>query len=148
MARQADIPDVDEALLARVAALSPGGQRWLKTAIQAIRNVESVTPAAPAPPAAPERKPARPKALPKPQTKPPASLEDVISGKADLREHLNDYPELSTELEGLADIIEMLREVGERRRRKGEQILREEILGEPPADDEEDKGRAKDEELF
>lgn len=123
---------VDEDLLSRVAGLGEGSQRWLKTAIQAIRNAGMASqegaeeeprrrPAVVAPPE--EEKAPEPRA---------ASLEDVITGKADLRKHLQSYPELSEELEGLADIIDMLRDIGERRRRMGERILREEILGEPP----------------
>ena len=69
-----------------------------------------------------------------------ATLEDVVTGKADLREHLAAYPELSEELDGMADVIDLLREAGARRRRRGEQILREEILGEAPEGNGEDEG--------
>jgi hypothetical protein len=138
MARREEIERVDPALISRVATLSPGGQRWLKTAIQAIRSIpllaeEEETPQLPAAkPRAPRRREPAP---------PPPGLEDVITGKADLKD-LDAYPELSEELEGLGEIIDMLRGLGESRRRRGEQILREEILGrsperEPVEDDED-----------
>jgi hypothetical protein len=118
--------------------MSPGSQRWLKTVLHTIGTVDAgpevadeveVTEAGAAQPEAGEETP-----------RAAASLEDVISGEADLREHLAAYPDLAEELEGLADIIDMLREAGERRRKRGEQILREEILGEPAeAEDEEER---------
>lgn len=139
------IDRVDESLAIRVASLSRGSQRWLKTALQAIfvwdldlaQELEErrAPPSHPAGERAGERPPARGEEA--------ASLEDVITGKADLREHLDAYPELQEELEGLADVIDLLREAGEARRRRGEQILREEILGEPggaPEEGEEDQG--------
>ncbi len=133
MARPRGTTEVDEALLSRVSALDAASQRWLKTALQAIRLSElpagEVKPEALsgylAPPAPRKGRPRR-----------AADLEDVISGKADLRQQLQDYPELAEELEGLAEIVEKLREAGKRRRRRGEQILREEILGEKPPSDE------------
>jgi hypothetical protein len=126
---------VDEDLLSRVASLPAGSQRWLKTAIQAIRNAQMLSVEEPA--EEPRRRPAAAPAEeeePKPRA---ASLEDVITGKADLRKHLESYPELAEELDGMADIIDVLRDLGERRRRIGERILREEILGEPPEEEEE-----------
>lgn len=137
------LSDVDESLIIRIAGLSRGGQRWLKTAIQAIvtsevvlENQEEDEPKA--------RRRAKAPAL-EPPAREPASLEDVITGKADLREHLEDYPELQEELDGLADVIDLLREAGDARRKRGEQILREEILGERPQDEEgpEDEGRGR-----
>ena len=78
----------------------------------------------------------RPTRLPAPKPEAsPAGLEDVITGKARL-EDVDQYPELAGELEGLGEIIDMLRGLGESRRKRGEQILREEILGQPPKDDE------------
>jgi hypothetical protein len=68
----------------------------------------------------------------------------VITGKAKLEE-AEQYPELAEELEGLGEIIDMLRGLGESRRKRGEQILREEILGGKPADEEEP---AEDEDDF
>ena len=122
---------VDELLLARVASLSVGSQRWLKTAIQAIRSSEGAQESR-----AEQARAPRPRRLEPPRVaKPPADLEDVITGKADLREHLEAYPELSKEFEGLADVIDLLRETGERRRRRGEEILRELLEGEGRGED-------------
>jgi len=122
--------DIDESLAGRVASLSRGSQRWLKTAIQAIRTSET----GPGPVAEAEEE----ASLQKPQLlKPkPATLEDVITGKADLREQLEAYPELSSELEGLGDVIDLLREAGERRRGRGEEILRELLEGGEPEEPE------------
>ncbi len=123
MANEADIEKIEAPLAIRVASLSKGTQRWLKTALQAVTSVEPE-------PALEEEEPvAEAKAATKPRPR-PATLEDVVTGKADLREHLEAYPELAEELDGLADVIDLLRESGERRRKRGEQILREEILGE------------------
>jgi hypothetical protein len=121
----------------RVATLTPGGQRWLKTAIQAIRSIR--------PPGEDEEAaqppPLRPRAARRREPEPPPpGLEDVIAGKVDMKD-IDAYPELAEELEGLGEIIDMLRGLGDARRKRGEQILREEILGQPedsPADDEED----------
>lgn len=145
MERERSIADVDESLIARVATLSRGGQRWLKTAIQAIVTSEVVLDTEEEQPSKPRRRPKAP-AL-EPPAPEPASLEDVITGKADLRDHLEAYPELQDELEGLADVIDLLREAGESRRKRGEQILREEILGEKPEEEEpgpdEERGRKR-----
>ncbi len=129
--------EVDELLLARIAGLSPGSQRWVKTAIQSLTSNDAPGPADALVSTQKAAGPPLPKSKPR---KRPASLEDVVTGKADLRDHLHEYPELSEELEGMADVIDMLRDAGQRRRRLGEQILREEILGETPAkeDDEEE----------
>lgn len=133
---------LDESLVRRVALLSRGGQRWLKTALQAIETIE------PAAISEAERddQPRRPE---RPLLK-PADLEDVITGKAKLQEQLESYPELSNELEGLGDVIDLLREGGERRRRRGEEILRELLEGEgetPPdgegSGDERPRGRPR-----
>jgi hypothetical protein len=113
--------DVDESLFRRVSSLSRGEQRWLKLAIQALKTTE------PGPTAEPETVKEAP---PEPRRLKAANLEDVITGKANLRDQLEAYPELAGELEGLADVIDMLREAGERRRGKGEDILRELLEGE------------------
>jgi len=113
--------DVDVSLFRRVSSLSLGEQRWLKLAIQALRTTDA------APTLEPETHEEPP---PQPRRLRAANLEDVITGKANLREQLESYPELAGELEGLADVIDMLREAGERRRRKGEDILRELLEGE------------------
>ncbi len=133
MADDGRVSGIDDSLVARVASLSEGSQRWLKTAIQAIRSGEM----APAQ-RAEAREKRRPAAPPK-VLKPPADLEDVITGKADLREHLEAYPELSKEFEGLADVIDLLRETGQRRRRRGEEILRELLEGEERSADGEEQ---------
>ena len=149
MARERGIKDIDETLMVRLAELSPGVQRWLKTALQSIRTM----PAPHEPDVDSEAQPERELPRPRPrrltsgppqeiaEERRPANLEDVITGKADLRDQLDEYPELSGELEGLADIIDMLREVGKQRRKRGEQILREEILqsdDEPAPEEDED----------
>jgi len=121
-----DLPDVDPSLIVRVSSLSRGSQRWLKTAIQVLHSSDI---GAVAEPQATEA-PAPPRKKPSPLQKPAANLEDVITGKADLREQLESYPELSNELEGLADVIDLLREAGDRRRKRGEDILRELLEGE------------------
>jgi hypothetical protein len=132
MTREEGAERIDPALAARVAGLSPGGQRWLKTAIQAIRTLTEDEPGRePAP------RPAQRRAAP--EQVPPPGLEDVITGKAKL-EDLESYPELAEELEGLGEIIDMLRGLGEARRKRGEEILREEILGQPP-EEQERRGR-------
>ncbi len=134
MATNADIEKIDELLVLRLAALSRGGQRWLKTTLQSLTAGEGM--AEPAEDVQP-----RPRASSKTEgQRKPATLEDVITGKADLREHLEAYPELADELDGLADVIDLLREAGAARRRRGEQILREDILGEKPEGEEEGAG--------
>lgn len=79
--------------------------------------------------------------------RPAANLEDVITGKADLREQLEAYPELSSELEGLADVIDLLRETGSRRRRRGEEVLRELLEGEKGDEDAEDASSPEQEDV-
>jgi hypothetical protein len=141
MAKNELVERVDPSLVRRVAALSPGAQRWLKTAVQTMRTmpagrdsyVDDETP-----PQHLRRRAAKRAQLPPPPEKPaPPSLEDVITGKAKLDE-AEQYPELAGELEGLGEIIDMLRGLGEARRKRGEQILREEILGGGPEPGEED----------
>jgi len=143
MARDRRQTDLDEELLARLATLSAGGQRWLKTALQVIRTEE---------PPGEEQDRERPSGYlsppkPRPDRKQPApDLDDVLTGKGDLREQLDSYPELAEELEGLADVIELLREAGERRRKRGEQILREEMLDEKPPSPKRRRKPAEDRE--
>jgi hypothetical protein len=136
---------VDPALVRRISELSPGAQRWLKTAVQTIRTMPTSSEIEDQPPAhLRRREPQRLRPAPEPEKPPPPSLEDVITGKAKLEE-AEQYPELAEELEGLGEIIDMLRGLGESRRKRGEQILREEILGGKPADEEEP---AEDEDDF
>jgi hypothetical protein len=144
MERQRGIGSIDESLVLRISSLSPGGQRWLRTALYTIATseiLEDIEEPRVRPPAKRERAPE-----PIEEPLPPASLEDVITGKADLREHLDAYPDLQDELEGMADIIDLLREAGETRRKRGEQILREDILG-GPATNDDDAGLDEEDEL-
>ena len=146
MAKKELIERIDPSLVRRVSALTPGAQRWLKTAVQTIRTmpagrdeyVDDETP-----PQHLRRAQAKGK-QPEPEKLAPPTLDDVITGKRKLDE-AEQYPEIAGELEGLGDIIDMLRGLGESRRKRGEQILREEILrGDPAADIEPDE----DEENF
>ena len=145
MERERGIGSIDESLMLRISTLSMGGQRWLRTALYTIATseiLEEIEEPRVRPPAKRER-------APEPIEEPPppaASLEDVITGKADLREHLDAYPDLQDELEGMADIIDLLREAGETRRKRGEQILREDILG-GPATNDDDAGLDEEDEL-
>jgi hypothetical protein len=143
MAKRTTVENVDPALLSRIATLSPGGQRWLKTAIHTMRTMpvgsENVTelPAEP-PPQLRRRRPGRTQTEKKPAG--PPDMEDIITGKVDIKE-LDAYPELAEQMEGMGEVIDMLRGLGEARRKRGEQILREEILGqtaeERPREDED-----------
>ncbi|HSP54939.1 MAG TPA: hypothetical protein VLS25_05065, partial [Dehalococcoidia bacterium] len=112
MERQSSIDDIDESLAIRIADLSRGGQRWLKTALQSIAVTDLLDEAADEAPRRPIARAKRAPELPAPEKEPPASLEDVITGRADLRDHLEAYPELQDELDGLADVIDLLREAG------------------------------------
>ena len=145
MAKRTTVENVDPALLSRIATLSPGGQRWLKTAIQTMRTMPvgpdnvSELPAEP-PPQLRRRHPGRPPAEKRPAG--PPDMEDIITGKVDIKE-LDAYPELAEQMEGMGEVIDMLRGLGEARRKRGEQILREEILGQP----EEERSRDDDEDF-
>jgi hypothetical protein len=139
MAKRTTLDNVDPALLSRIATLSPGGQRWLKTAIVTMRSMPVGTDAPEPPIELPVEPPPqlrrRQGTLP-PAKKPartPPDLEDIITGKASIKD-LDAYPELAEQMEGMGDVIDMLRGLGEARRKRGEQILREEILGQPDED--------------
>lgn len=146
MERDRGLNKIDESLAVHVSTFPPGAQRWLRTVLQAISTTETAeleeeeeTAQAPAPAYEAEVATEAEQAI----EAEPATLEEVITGQANLRDHLAAYPELAEELEGLADIIDMLRDAGEARRRRGEQILREEILGEtdepaPEGEEEEE----------
>jgi hypothetical protein len=144
MAKRTTVGNVDPALLSRIATLTPGGQRWLKTAIQTMRMMPvgtdnaSELPAEP-PPQLRRRHPGR--TPPEKKRSGPPDMEDIITGKVDIKE-LDAYPELAEQMEGMGEVIDMLRGLGEARRKRGERILREEILGQPaeerPRDDDED----------
>ncbi len=138
MERERSVANIDESLAMRVATLTRGSQRWLRTALQAIATSDLLEDGEGLAVHETQLVPHEPAPVGEfPATQPAASLEDVITGKADLRDHLESYPELQDELEGLADVIDLLREAGETRRRRGEQILREEILGEQAPEDTE-----------
>jgi hypothetical protein len=130
---------LDPDLAARLSKLPLPGQRWLKTALITITDFDDSRYAA-----------ARPETTPAPQPEPeaprraPADLEDVISGRAKLEEQLEAYPELADELEGLSDVIDLLREAGRARRRKGEDVLRELGLVPPPEEETESESREED----
>jgi hypothetical protein len=136
------LENVDPALLSRIAQLSPGGQRWLKTAIVTMRTMpvrdEDSASQAELQVEVPPQLRKQAKATPK---RPP-DMEDIITGKVDIKE-LDKYPELAEQMEGMGELIDMLRGLGESRRKRGEQILREEILG-----GEEDRQPTEDDEDF
>jgi hypothetical protein len=127
-------PKIDRELLGRVASLTRGQQRWLRTVLQSVFTMEP-----------PTRRPAgeeRPRrARPRPAEREPAKeprrqdLDDLLSGE-DVSEE--DYPELADELKGIADIADLLREGGRERRRFGEEIMR--LFEVSDEDDEEDEG--------
>src|SRR3990172_9118442 len=102
MERERGTRQVDDLLARRVARMSRGAQRWLRTALHVIRDTQGDPEREEQPErrAVDEVREAEPRRT-RPDG-PPANLEDVVSGKADLREHLGAYPELSDELEGLA----------------------------------------------
>jgi hypothetical protein len=116
----ANEPKIDRELLGRVASLTPGQQRWLRTVLQSVLTME---PAARRP--AEEERPrrARPRAAaPEPaEERPRKGLDALLSGEEVSAE---DYPELADELKDIGDIADLLRESGRERRRFGEEIMR------------------------
>ncbi len=115
-------PKVDRELLWRVAALTPGQQRWLRTVLQSVFTMETPRKrrAEEEPEERPrrrERRPAAPEAAEEPRRR---DLDDLISGKGGSEE---DYPELADELKGIGDIADLLREGGRERRRFGEELM-------------------------
>ncbi len=129
--------NIDSQVLRRVAGSSRATQRWLKTALQTIRTMP------PAGEAAVRVRPARPKPAPEPAPEPEPEpepgvpdLDDLLTGRRSLKEQLEARPELADELEELADVIGMLRELGQERRKKGESILGDDFLS--PVDDDEE----------
>jgi len=127
--------NVDPDLLGRVAALTPDQQRWLKTVLQAIDTIE------PLPTRPVERAQAAPRRT-RPSRRPAPALDELLAGGAGLDKQIEAYPELAEELEGLSDVVDLLREAGRRRRQKGEDVLREIEGREKSAeeDEEEDEG--------
>jgi hypothetical protein len=129
--------NIDRQVLRRIAGSSRATQRWLKTALQTIRTMP------PAGEAEPRVRPARPEPTPDPEPAPDPEperrapdLDDLLTGRRSQKEQLEARPELADELEGLADVIGMLRELGQERRKKGESILGDDFLS--PVDDDEE----------
>ncbi len=136
---------MDRELLGRVAALTPGQQRWLRTVLQSILTLE-----------VPDRRHAQeePEARPrraKPRAAAPApkeerrrkGLDELLSGESGSEE---EYPELADELKGIGDIADLLREGGRERRRFGEELMRlfetgEGSSGEEDEDEDEDEDK-------
>ncbi len=115
------MPKVDRELLGRVAALTPGQQRWLRTVLQSVFTMETPRKrrAEEEPEERPRRakpQPAAPEAAEEPRRR---GLEELISGKGGSEE---DFPERADELKGIADIADLLREGGRERRRFGEEL--------------------------
>ncbi len=116
-------PKVDRELLGRVAALTPGQQRWLRTVLQSVFTMET-----PRKRRAEEELEERPRRA-KPQPSAPEAaeeprrrgLEELLSGEGGAEE---DFPELADELKGIADIADLLREGGRERRRFGDELMR------------------------
>ncbi len=136
-------PKVDRELLGRVAALTPGQQRWLRTVLQSVFTME---------PPARRRAGAEPEARPrraKPQAAEPApeeerrrkGLDELLSGEKGSEE---EYPELADELKGIGDIADLLREGGRERRRFGEELMRLFEAGDGSGEDEEEEDKDKD----
>ncbi len=141
-------PKMDRELLGRVAALTPGQQRWLRTVLQSVFTME--TPgkrrAEEEPDERPrrrERRPAAPEAAEEPRRR---GLEELISGKGGSEE---DFPELAEELKGIGDIADLLREGGRERRRFGEELMHLFESGEEGAsgEDEEQEEDERDDQL-
>jgi hypothetical protein len=139
------ISRIDRDVLARVAATSRSTQRWLRTALQTIRTMPPAREAGAdfVPPLTrlPRR---RPRPDPELEREPevelfPPDLDDMMTGRRDLKEQLEARPELAEELEGLSDIIDLLREAGKKRRQMGEDALREELLRQTEEDEEPDE---------
>ena len=135
---------MDRQLLGRVAALTPGQQRWLRTVLQSIFSMEA--PAGWETRAEPQERPrpAKPKtAKPAPAEEPRRQgLDKLLSGEGASEE---EYPELADELKGIGDIADLLREGGRERRRFGEELMRlfggPEVDAEGGAEGEEDEGK-------
>jgi len=126
-------PKIDRELLGRVASLTRGQQRWLRTVLQSVFTMEPAT-KRPAQEERPRR--AGPRRAERESAQEPRrqDLDDLLSGE-DVS--AKDYPELAEELEGIGDIADLLRESGRERRRFGEEIMR--LFEGSDEDDEEDE---------
>ena len=115
-------PKIDRELLGRVASLTPGQQRWLRTVLQSVFAMEPERPARR--PVGEESRRGRPRRAEREPTqesqRQPGDLDDLLSGDISPE----DYPELADELKDVADIADLLRESGQERRRFGEEIMR------------------------
>ena len=127
-------PKVDRELLGRVASLTRGQQRCLRTVLHSVFTLEPPT-RRPAEEGRPRRAGPRRAEREAPQEARRQDLDDLLSGEEVSEE---DYPELADELKGIADIADLLREGGRERRRFGEEIMR--LFEVSDEDDEEDEG--------
>ncbi len=140
-------PKVDRELLGRVAALTPGQQRWLRTVLQSVFTMETPKKrrGEEEPKERPrrrERRPAAPEAAEEPRRR---GLEELLSGKGGSEE---DFPELADELKGISDIADLLREGGRERRRFGEELMHLFESGEEGSGEEEEgEGEETDDHL-
>jgi hypothetical protein len=145
---------VDRELLGRVAAMPRGQQRWLRTVLQTIlamdeprprARVEEERPRRRRPPTPererPPRRPERREPEPERDIERTPGLERLLAGETPSEE---EYPELSEEIKGIADIADLLRESGQERRRFGEELRR--LLESGSGEDEEEKGGEGNEE--
>jgi hypothetical protein len=139
-------PKVDRELLGRVAALTPGQQRWLRTVLQSVFTMETPRKrrAEEEPEERPRRakpRPAAPEAAEEPRRR---GLEELLSGEGGSEE---DFPELADELKGIADIADLLREGGRERRRFGDELMRLFEGGEEGSSGEDEEEEETDDNL-
>ena len=139
-------PKVDRELLGRVAALTPGQQRWLRTVLQSVFTMETPRKRrgeeeAEERPQRRKRPPAAPEAEEEPRRR---GLEELLSGEKGSEE---DFPELADELKGIADIADLLREGGRERRRFGEELMHLFEGGEEGASGEGEEEEERDDRL-
>jgi hypothetical protein len=129
-------PKIDRELLGRVASLTRGQQRWLRTVLQVIVTMEPAgrRPAGEERPRRPESRPAEAKPA---QERRRQDLDDLLSGEEVSEE---DYPELADELKGVGDIADLLREGGRARRQFGEEIMRLLEGSDGSEEDEDEEG--------
>lgn len=131
-------PKLDRELLGRVAALTSGQQRWLRTVLQSVFTMEPPlkrrAEEAEERPRAAREQVAEGEAAEKPRRQ---GLDKLLSGEGSSEE---EYPELADELKGIADIADLLREGGRERRRFGEELMRLFEASDPGAEAEEGEG--------
>jgi hypothetical protein len=126
------VAKIDQELLGRVASLTRGQQRWLRTVLQSVVTME---PTARRPSGEGPHRAQPPRAESEPAQEPRRQdLDDLLSGEGVPEE---DYPELADELKGIGDIADLLRESGRERRRFGEEILR--LFQDSNGSDEDDE---------